>query len=315
MRLKPLNDNRILKKIICLLLSVLMAFSALGCGSEAEIEVEVAAQSTRSNESVVLVPKAGGEILYGTKEFKIDATNASEGYVVVEYTGENDEVRLQISGDENVTYTFIIPKGEIVLPLTAGSADYRFVGYEAITPGEYAMVFSDDADIVITNEQGPYLYPNQYVDFDESSQAVSLARTLAADCTCDLEVIGSVYKYITENIEYDYDKAANVESNYLPDIDEILNTKKGICFDYAAVMAAMLRSQRIPTRLEVGYAGEAYHAWISTYVSDVGWISGVIRFDGTDWTLMDPTFAANASENTLKDFIGNGDNYVTKYVY
>ena len=76
----------------------------------------------------------------------------------------------------------------------------------------------------------------------------------------------------------------------------------GICLDYAAVMASMLRSQNIPTRLEVGYAGNAYHAWISTYITDVGWVNGVIEFNGTSWSLMDPSFAANSSDTTLKNF-------------
>ena len=89
----------------------------------------------------------------------------------------------------------------------------------------------------------------------------------------------------------------------------------GICLDYAAVMASMLRSQNIPTRLEVGYAGNAYHAWISTYITDIGWVNGVIEFNGTSWSLMDPTFAANTNETTLKNFIGNGSNYKTKYIY
>lgn len=309
------GKNRIYQKIICVTVILALSSSVCACGSEPDVKVESTSSATRSNETVVLVPEAGGTMLYGTDEFEIDASNSAEGYIVVNYSGDNDEVRLQITGNGNVTYTFLVPKGEIVLPLTAGSGKYLFVGYEAIMPSEYATVFSQEADITITNELGPYLYPNQYVDFTKDSEAVALAKTLATDCTCDLEVINSVYQYITDNITYDYDKAATVASNYLPDIDEILSIKKGICFDYAAVMAAMLRSQRIPTRLEIGYAGEAYHAWVSTYVSDIGWISGVIRFDGTDWTLMDPTFAANASGGKLKDFIGDGDNYVTKYVY
>jgi hypothetical protein len=94
-----------------------------------------------------------------------------------------------------------------------------------------------------------------------------------------------------------------------------LQSGTGICLDYAAVMASMLRSQNIPTRLEVGYAGTAYHAWISTYIAEVGWVNGIISFDGKSWSLMDPTFAANSSQQTLKNFIGDGSNYSTKYIY
>ncbi len=42
-------------------------------------------------------------------------------------------------------------------------------------------------------------------------------------------------------------KAKNGElAGYLPDVDSILQEKKGICFDYAALMATMLQSQNIP---------------------------------------------------------------------
>ena len=64
--------------------------------------------------------------------------------------------------------------------------------------------------------------------------------------------------------------------------------------------------------LEIGYAGTAYHAWISTHIDGLGWVNGIIHFDGSTWTLMDPTFAANSAADDLKDFIGNGENYQTK---
>ena len=83
----------------------------------------------------------------------------------------------------------------------------------------------------------------------------------------------------------------------------------------SALMAAMLRSQGIPTRLHVGYAGDAYHAWINVYIEDIGWIDGIIQFDGKDWSLMDPTFAANKNSKNTQDFIGDGNNYNTLYTY
>ena len=53
--------------------------------------------------------------------------------------------------------------------------------------------------------------------------------------------------------------------------------------------------------LEVGYAGEEYHAWISTYIKDKGWINGIIEFDGTSWNMLDPTFASTS--DSPKKFI------------
>ena len=103
----------------------------------------------------------------------------------------------------------------------------------------------------------------------------------------------SIYHYVVKNIKYDDDKAKNVQKGYLPSVDETLETKKGICFDYAALMTAMLRSQGIPTKLEIGYSGSVYHAWISTWLDEKGWIDNIIKFNGKSWELIDPTLAAN----------------------
>nr|MCR4727063.1 transglutaminase-like domain-containing protein [Lachnospiraceae bacterium] len=129
------------------------------------------------------------------------------------------------------------------------------------------------------------------------------------------EVVNGVYNYIIKHITYDYQKADTVKSGYLTNVDEILLSGTGICLDYSAVMTSMLRSQRIPTRLEVGYAGEVYHAWISIYITDVGWLNGIIQFNGKEWELVDPTFGASTNEKQLKSYIGDGSNYATKYIY
>ena len=107
-----------------------------------------------------------------------------------------------------------------------------------------------------------------------------------------------------------------MKSGYLPVVDTILAAKKGICFDYAAVMTAMLRSQNIPCKLVVGYAGTVYHAWIDVYVEGVGWIDGAIYFDGEEWTLMDPTFTSNGKRSpAIMKYVTTPSNYSQKYAY
>ena len=81
---------------------------------------------------------------------------------------------------------------------------------------------------------------------------------MAASSADALDVVSSVYNYVVTNITYDTAKANSVQSGYLPNCDSVLSQKKGICFDYAAVMTAMLRSQNIPTKLVVGYTGSLY---------------------------------------------------------
>ena len=316
MRRKSLTRKIIYRYIAVICTAVLL----MGCGSSAKEEVSVNVEKTsngevRSNEPICLVPTAAGTMVIGDDKVSVDISNASEGYFYVTYSGDNTDVKMQIICNDGITYTYKISVGDTVVPLTQGSGEYQIIVYEGMGNGQYSVLFAENATIDITNEFGAFLYPNYYVDFTDQSEAVAKGSELAASCTCDLEVIGAVYDYVIGNISYDHDEAENVGSDYVPDVDEILDTKKGICFDYASLMSAMLRSQRIPTKLEIGYAGDAYHAWVTTYVQDIGWINGIIQFDGTEWTLMDPTFAANADAKTLKKFVGDGSNYTTKYEY
>ncbi len=274
-------------------------------------------EGTRDNTPKCLIPTALGEILYGNGLATVDASNSSEGYIIVSYHGDCPKVKLQITGPDSVTYTFNC-KGngeEEVFPLSAGDGDYQVTVYENISASEYAAACSAAMTVVMNDKNRPYLYPNQYVNFDRDSAAVAKGMELAAPCSDDLEVVSNVYNFLVSHVTYDVEQAENVQSGYIPDVDDVLARGTGICLDYAALMAAMLRSQRIPTRLQVGYAGRAYHAWISTYIEDVGWINGIVEFDGTDWQMMDPTFAANSSESELKSFIGSGDLYDLKYSY
>lgn len=312
----------LIKKNILILLFASMIVGISGCGeknaSAEPVEVDVTkatSMSNRSNEPNCLVPLAEGKDTIGNELISIDISNAKEGYFYISYYGENQDVKMQMACEDDITYTYKLASSDTVVPLSEGDGTYQVIVYEGMGNGQYSVIFAGSTDVTIENEFGPYLYPNYYCDFNDSSQAIEIGQELAKTCTCDLEVIGAVYDYVIGNIEYDHDEAENVASDYVPDVDEILETKKGICFDYASLMAAMLRSQRIPTKLEIGYAGDAYHAWVTTYVEDVGWINGIIQFDGTEWTLMDPTFAANADTKTLKKFVGDGSNYTIKYEY
>ena len=92
--------------------------------------------------------------------------------------------------------------------------------------------------------------------------------------------------------------------------------KTGICFDYAALMAAMLRSQGVPVKLVVGYTGNVYHAWLNVWSEKDGWVDNLIYFDGKVWKLMDPTFASSGKQSaSIMQYIGDGANYTAKYLY
>lgn len=271
---------------------------------------------SRDNTPECLVPVADGTNETHNDYASIDYSHADEGYIMARYIGSSPKVKMQIIGPDTITYTYDLVSNDYeAFPLSAGDGSYEITILENVSGTSYAVCLAADTGVTLENEFGPYLYPNQYCSFNSSSKVVAKAAELAETADTDLDVITNVYNYIISNISYDYEKAETVPSGYTADVDEVLDSGTGICLDYAAVMTSMLRSQRIPTRLEVGYAGDVYHAWISTYITDVGWVNGIVQFDGKDWVLMDPTFAANTSEKELKKFIGDGSNYLVKYIY
>lgn len=280
-------------------------------------EVEAKGTGLRDNSIKVLTPEASGETVYSNDDASIDASNATEGYIMVAYTGDASKVRMLIDTPAGNQYNYLMSlDGEYdVYPLTEGSGTYKVGVYENLHDDQYVAAFTQSISVTLKDEYSMYLYPNAYVDFDASSKAVAKGKELAANCDTDLDVITNVYHYITKNITYDYDKAETVQSGYIPDVDDTLATGTGICFDYASLMGAMLRSQGIPTRLEIGYAGTEYHAWVSVYTEDTGWIDNIIQFDGKNWELMDPTLGSYASDKTVKEKLESDSYYQLKYKY
>ena len=168
----------------------------------------------------------------------------------------------------------------------------------------------------LTDEFAPFLRPNQYVDYAKAEKTIAKAGELTRGKAKVLEKVGAVYDFVIRNVTYDKKLAASVQSGYLPVLDTVLTKKTGICFDYAALMTGMLRSQGVPCKLVVGYAGTAYHAWISVWSEETGWVNGAVYFDGDTWQRMDPTFASGGKESAaIMEYIGDGTHYTAKYLY
>lgn len=264
----------------------------------------------------ILTAEASGILVKENSRAVIDYSHTEDGYVMVKYTAETDKRLKVIVSGPTTKCTYNLTQGQwTVFPLSDGNGAYKVTVYQSVDD-KYASVLSLSCDVSLADEFAPFLRPNQYVNYAQSSTAVSKAAELTAKLDDPLKKVEAVYDYVVATLSYDKAKASSVKSGYLPDLEQVLQEKRGICFDYAALMTAMLRSQNIPCKLVVGYAGTAYHAWISVWTAEHGWVDGVIYFDGSAWHRMDPTFAsaANQSEEIMK-CIGDGANYTVKYLY
>ncbi|MCR5388395.1 MAG: transglutaminase-like domain-containing protein [Lachnospiraceae bacterium] len=264
-------------------------------------------------------PKASGKKVKKSSTALIDYSNASDGYVMVKYLkSTKDKLKAQVTGPTKVTYTYTLKAKEyITFPLSEGNGTYKVTVFKAIgNTSRMSTAVSVSFTAKLSDEFAPFLRPNQYVDYKSSSAVLEKAEELIGDKKDTLDKVSSVYSYVVDNFTYDTQKAKTVQSGYVPDVDEILQKKTGICFDYASVMASMLRANGVPVKLVVGYAGKVYHAWLNVYSEKDGWLDAVIFFDGNSWKLMDPTLASSGHQSPeVLQYIGDSSNYNAKFSY
>ena len=283
---------------------------------EIEEEAVALAEAPAPAVNTVLAAEASGLREARCDSAVIDYSHTEDGYVMAQFTAQTDKrLKVQVKGP-STTYTYNLPRGQwTVFPLSDGNGSYQVVVYQNVTASQYATVLSANFSVSLQDEFVPFLRPNQYVDYSSAKNTVDKGAALCAGLSDPLDKVAAVYDYVVDTLSYDYDKAATVTSGYLPVLDTVLREKKGICFDYAALMAAMLRSQEIPCKLVVGYADSVYHAWISVWTEKDGWIDGVIFFNGSVWKRMDPTFASSGGRSEeIMDYIEHGS-YTVKYLY
>ena len=244
----------------------------------------------------------------------LDLSATAQGEVGGSALGEG-RLKVQVlQGETTDTYNIGSDGTPAILPLQSGDGDYTFRVMQEVTEGKYAKLYEASASVALQDPFQPFLRPSQYVPYGENSACVKKAGEIASGQADALGVVDAVLGYICESITYDKELAKTVEKTYLPDPDKTLETGTGICFDYASLAAAMLRSQGIPTKMVFGYVqpDDLYHAWNMFYTQESGWVSVQYEVESNTWNRLDPTFSANSQES---GFVGDGTNYTDVYYY
>lgn len=250
---------------------------------------------------------------------EIDLSAVAQGYVAVRAQSDKRLKCQIVFGDTKYNYDLPGDNTPIICPLQSGDGSYTVRIMQNTTENKYAEIFSAGAQVTMGSELEPFLRPNQRSNYTQDSRCVAEAARMAESAADAAGLVSAVYEYIAENIDYDYDKAQWVVDNsvkgYLPDPDDTLSSGKGICYDYASLAAAMLRSQGIPTKLIIGYvqsgSSEVYHAWNMIWLEETGWITVEIKAPAHAWQRIDLTFAAAGQS----EFAGGGTGYTDKEVY
>ena len=254
------------------------------------------------------------EYAEGTDEVQIDLSGAMEGVIALSAVAQNRLKFQAIQGESTYTYDLASDGTPSVFPLQCGSGHYLLRVLENVSGTKYAVLYQTETDITVSDEYVAFLRPSDYVDYSADSACVAKAAELAEGAEDENAVVAAIYDFICDTVVYDKELAASVQSGYLPDPDRTMETGKGICFDYASLAAAMLRSQGIPTRLIFGYVSpnDLYHAWNMFYTGETGWVTVDYQVTGDEWNRIDLTFSANGADG---NFIGDGSNYTDVYYY
>ncbi len=244
----------------------------------------------------------------------LDLSMVNQGVVAAKGSSSKRLRFVIVVNDQNYYYNMKSDGTPSVFPLTMGSATYKFRIMENTTGSKYRELYSNSTWVQLENQFVPYVRNSDYVPYSSASACVKKAAELAQTADSAVGVVSKVYEYITNGVTYDYNKANTVQSGYMSDPDSTMNTGKGICFDYAALAAAMLRSQGIPVKMVFGYVGPsgAYHAWNMFYTAETGWVTVSFQVPKDAWNRLDLTFCAGGIDPS---YIGNGTNYSDVYYY
>jgi len=239
--------------------------------------------------------------------FSLDKSVLDKGIITVngpQSDGVQTIVRIS-KDDAHYDYRFI---NGAHYPLQLGNGTYTVMVAELIADNKYKVVTKENVELQLADENAVYLQSISLIDWNGGTKAVGEAAKLTNESMTDMEKVTAIYTYITQTIKYDDGKAQSVSNDYIPNLDAVYDASAGICYDYAAILAAMARSLNIPTRLVMGYeasAPETYHAWNQVYLKDSG-----------TWVTVDPTYdAARVQNGEQTPILKDPENYTITQVY
>ncbi len=284
------------KGIIFICVFILFCFGCTNNNSNSTVVVNSGDDKGKIDvkDIIINIPEASGTVVYKQNGTVIDASNTKDGYIMVKHIGSDKKLKVKVVKGES-TYTYDLNnKGEYeVYPLQMGNGTYSVKIYENVENTSYITLYSVNIEVQMDNTDRVFVFPNQYIWYTNSDKTVEKSIKLCEGITSDEKKADIIYNYVISHMKYDNEKAANVTSGYLPDVDETLASGKGICFDYSALMAAMLRAQNIPTRLVIGNVKpeNILHAWNQVYLNG-------------KWIWMDATFGEK-DKHQEKDYTEN----------
>jgi transglutaminase-like putative cysteine protease len=159
---------------------------------------------------------------------------------------------------------------------------------------EYDRKYSFGPKIIAENikEINALLVPDKYIE-SMDKPIVDKAAEITKGLTSNRQKAKAIYNWVSENIDYDYVKyGKHLNNDYDNEYGALLalKTGKGVCYDYATLVAALGRASGLQTKVVMGTGKvngtRGYHAWNEIYIEDE-----------SKWIKLDTTFAAVSNKN------------------
>jgi hypothetical protein len=237
-----------------------------------------------------------------------DTGDLSKGLLHISYDG-GGKVKVMIQkGDTNYTYDLNSEGKKETFPLQLGNGSYKVSLYKNTTGSYYKLLASETIQLNMKDPNAVYLTSIQTINWNVDSKAVGKAVELTKDTPDPREKARILWNYMVRNHFYDYGKLAKLAPGYIPVIDQTFLDKTGICYDFSALYAAMLRSQGTPAKLVKGYAPKnavGYHAWNEVYDAEQ-----------KKWVVIDSTYDIQVfPKNPKVAMIKNSEDFNKVYEY
>lgn len=216
-----------------------------------------------------------------------------EGVVEVQGETSNSKIKLLLVRDEEqVWYEVKLNSGRFHEQLWLNKGTGKYTVYVMVNEYDKKYSFGPKFSVNNIKEVNPYLVPDKYIESGDKLM-IDKAAELTKSAVGDLEKARAIYSWVKDHVQYDYKKYnEHQNNNYDNEYGALLalESGKGVCFDYAALVAALGRAAGIQTKLVTGtgllQGSSGYHAWNEMYIAEQ-----------QQWIKLDATFASVSGED------------------
>ena len=198
------------------------------------------------------------------------------------------EIRIGVEKDGN-NYYYAMNSSRELLPIQLGAGTYQVKILRRKQGTTFTVILKKTLHIAAVNQSSLWLASTQPVYWDKPLVRQKSA-TVTQGATSIEQKVEQVYRYVMKIMVYDTNKINTIGTDYVPDLEKLIHNPHGICYDYAALVAGLLRAQGIAAKLVKGYrvGMTPYHAWNEVWVNN-------------RWVIIDATYddALNTSRKVL----------------